>query len=47
MQTLIVYSLYVTEIDEAKIIEIADDTTQNIKEIIMSTYDKIYTKGIE
>ena len=45
LPTLIVYSLNITEINEEKILEIADETTQKFKEIIMSTYDKIYTKG--
>jgi predicted transposase/invertase (TIGR01784 family) len=45
LHTLIVYSLSVTEIEEDKILEIAANTVQDFKEIIMSTYDKIYTKG--
>jgi flagellar biosynthesis/type III secretory pathway protein FliH len=37
----------VTEISEEKIIEITETTDQNFKEIVMSTYDRILTKGID
>lgn len=47
LKTMIVYSINVTELTEAKIIEIADKGDEKIKGVIMSTYNHIFEKGIE
>ena len=45
--TIIVYVLEVLEVDESYILEISEGITPNLKDKIMSTYDRLIEKGIE
>ena len=47
LYTIIVYSLSVTQLSEDRIIEIAAETEENLKNIVMSTYENILEKGIQ
>jgi predicted transposase/invertase (TIGR01784 family) len=44
--TIIVYVLEVLEVDESYILEISEGITPNLKDKIMSTYDRLIEKGI-